>query len=187
MPDGTRWSPRNYDLSVGGPTTFREGLRRSLNLVTVRVLQNVIQKPSRVVEYAHKMGIKSKLASVDAIALGVSDVTPLEITSAYGVFANAGVLVEPVAVLRVEDKNGNVIFEHIPRSQEVLRKQTAYIMTDMLQTVMFKNGNVIFEHIPRSQEVLRKQTAYIMTDMLQTVMDHGTGARGRWICSKSPS
>jgi len=147
MPDGSRWSPENYGHKVGGLTTFREGLRRSINLVTVRVLQNVIQKPSLVVEYAHKMGIKSPLAAVDAIALGVSDVTPLEITSAYGVFANAGVLVEPVAVLRVEDKN----------------------------------GNVIFEHIPRSQEVLRKQTAYIMTDMLQTVMDHGTGARGRWM------
>lgn len=136
MPDGSRWSPENYGHSVGGMTTFREGLKKSYNLVTVRVLQNVIQKPSLVVEYAHKMGIKSPLAAVDAIALGVSDVTPLEITSAYGVFANQGVLVEPVSVLRVEDKNGNVIYEHIPNSQEVLRKQTAYIMTDLLQTVM---------------------------------------------------
>ncbi len=147
MSNGKRWSPENYGHNIGGLTTFREGLRRSLNLVTVRVLQNVIKSPRLVVEYAHKMGIKSPLAAVDAIALGVSDVTPLEITSAYGVFANAGILVEPVAVLRIEDKN----------------------------------GNVIFEHIPYSQEVLRKQTAYIMTDMLQTVMNHGTGARNRWM------
>jgi len=136
MPDGSRWSPRNYDHTVGGPTTFREGLRRSLNLVTIRVLQNVIKKPELVVDYAHRLGIKSHLDAVSAIALGVSDVTPLEITSAYGVFANRGVLVEPVAILRVEDKNGSVIFQHIPKSREVLRKETAYIITNMLQTVM---------------------------------------------------
>jgi penicillin-binding protein 1A len=136
LENGERWSPQNYDLSIGGPTTFREGLRRSLNLVTVRVLQEVIQKPSRVVEYARKMGIKSPLQPVDAIALGASDVTPMEITSAFGVFANGGVLVEPVPILRVEDKNGNVIEQNIPRSQEALRKETAYIMTDLLKTVM---------------------------------------------------
>jgi len=136
LPNGDRWSPQNYDLSVGGPTTFREGLRRSLNLVTVRVLQSVIQKPSLVVEYAHKMGIQSPLDPVDALALGACDVTPLEITSAFGVFANGGVRVEPIGILRVEDKNGNVLEQNIPNSQEVLRKETAYIMTDLLRTVI---------------------------------------------------
>lgn len=131
-----RWTPQNYDLSVGGPTTFREGLRRSLNLVTVRVLQDLIQNPSLVVEYAHRMGIKSKLDAVDAIALGASNVTPQEITSAFGVFANSGVHVEPMYILRVEDKNGNIIEQNLPNRREALRKETAYIMTDMLQTVM---------------------------------------------------
>lgn len=136
LENGERWSPQNYDLSIGGPTTFREGLRRSLNLVTVRVLQSVIQKPSLVVDYARKMGIKSPLQPVDALALGASDVTPLEITSAFGVFANGGVRVEPMAILRVEDNNGNIIEENSPVSQEVLRKETAYIMTDLLKTVV---------------------------------------------------
>jgi penicillin-binding protein 1A len=136
LENGERWSPQNYDLSIGGPTTFREALRRSLNLVTVRVLQSVIQKPSLVVEYARKMGIRSPLQPVDALALGASDVTPLEITSAFGVFANGGVRVEPLAILRVEDKNGNVIEQNTPVSQEVLRKETAYIMTDLLKTVI---------------------------------------------------
>lgn len=135
---GERWSPQNYDHSIGGPTTIREALRRSLNLVTIRILQNVIQKPSLVVDYAKKMGIESPLQPYDAIALGASDVTPLELTSAYGVFANGGVRVEPITVLRVEDKYGNVLEENIPRSQEVLRKQTAYIMTDLLKTVIDK-------------------------------------------------
>lgn len=136
LPNGERWSPQNYDLSIGGPTTFREGLRKSYNLVTVRVLQEVIRKPSLVVDYAQKMGIKSPLQPVDALALGASEVTPLEITSAFGVFANGGVHVEPVAILRVEDKFGNIIEQNIPRSREALRKETAYIMTDLLRTVI---------------------------------------------------
>ena len=136
LENGERWSPQNYDLSIGGPTTFREGLRRSLNLVTVRVLQSVIQNKSLVVEYARKMGIKSPLQPVDALALGASDVTPIEITSAFGVFANGGVRVEPMSILRVEDINGNIIEQNSPVSEEVLRKETAYIMTDMLKTVV---------------------------------------------------
>lgn len=138
MENGKRWSPQNYDHSVGGPTTFREALRKSYNLVTVRVLQSLIQKPSLVVEYAHKMGIKSTLQAVDAIALGASDVTPMELTSAYGTFANGGVLVDPMAILRVEDKFGNVIEQNQPKSQEVLRPETAYLVTDMLRTVIDK-------------------------------------------------
>lgn len=136
MANDERWTPKNFDGKTGGPTTFREGLQRSLNLVTVRVLQGIIEKPQLVVDYAHKMGIKSSLQAVDAIALGASDVTPLEITSAFGVFANGGILVDPIAILRVEDKNGNVIDQYYPNSQEVLRRETAYIMTDMLQTVI---------------------------------------------------
>ncbi len=136
MQNDERWTPKNFGGEVGGPTTFREGLRRSLNLVTVRVLQGLIRKPSLVVKYAHKMGIKSPLQAVESIALGAAEVTPLEITSAYGTFANGGVLVEPISILRVEDKNGNIIEQYYPSSQEVLRKETAYIMTDLLRTVI---------------------------------------------------
>ncbi|MFQ5649616.1 MAG: penicillin-binding protein 1A [bacterium] len=136
MANDERWKPKNFDGKFGGPTTFREGLRRSLNLVTVRVLQGVIKNPQTIVNYAHKMGIKSPLQAVDAIALGASDVTPLEITSAYGTFANGGILVDPIPILRIEDKNGNVLEQFYPNSQEVLRRETAFIMTDMLRTVI---------------------------------------------------
>jgi penicillin-binding protein 1A len=137
-PDGTRWTPQNYDLTTGGPTTLREALRRSRNLVSVRVMQNRIRNPKIVVDYAHKMGIKSNLDAVDALALGACDVTPLEITSAYSVFPNGGIRVEPVAILRVEDRNGNIIDQYQPSSQEVLRRETAFIITDLLQTVLKK-------------------------------------------------
>ncbi|MFQ5602773.1 MAG: penicillin-binding protein 1A [bacterium] len=136
LENGDRWTPQNYDHTTGGLTTIREGLKKSYNLVTIRLLQNVIRKPDLVVEYAHKMGIQSQLVAVDALALGASGLTPMEITSAYGVFANGGVHVEPVAILRIEDKNGNIIEQNIPRSREALRKETAYIMTDLLRTVI---------------------------------------------------
>ncbi len=135
MLDGTWWRPENYDKSVGGRTTLREGLRESLNLVSVHLVQELI-KPSLVVSYAKRFGFTTEIHPYDAIALGSDGVIPLELTSAYTVFANRGVRVEPVAILRVEDKDGRVIEEAMPRRREVINENTAYIMTDMLSTVI---------------------------------------------------
>jgi penicillin-binding protein 1A len=132
--DGSRWTPANYDGSIGGKTTLREALRRSLNLVSARLVQEDVP-PQQVVQYARSMGITTPLDAVDAIALGSTGVKPIEITSAFGVFANRGVLVSPISVLRVEDKFGNVLSTASPQSRGVLREETAYIMTDMLKTV----------------------------------------------------
>ncbi len=134
MPDGSRWTPKNYDGSLGGKTMLREALRRSLNLVTARLVQEDVP-PEQVVKYARNFGITTPLDAVDAIALGSSGVIPLEVVSAFGVFANRGVLVKPISVLRVEDKFGNVIERANPQSRGVLREETAYIMANMLQTV----------------------------------------------------
>ena len=133
--DGKRWTPHNYDYSRGGLTTLREGLRHSLNLVAVRLVQEVVP-PRMVVDYARKMGISSRLAAVDAIALGTSGVTPIELTAAYSGFAAGGVLAKPYGITRIEDKNGNIIEENAPRREVVISEQTAYIMTNLLQTVL---------------------------------------------------
>ncbi|HFE51917.1 MAG TPA: PBP1A family penicillin-binding protein [Bacteroidetes bacterium] len=135
MPDGTRWAPHNYDGSQGGPTTLREGLRRSLNLVAARLVQEVV-RPQIVVDYAHKLGITTDLPAVDAIALGACEVIPLEITAAYAALDNHGVYSKPIAILRVMDRFGNILEENVPKRREVLRAGTAYIMTDMLETVI---------------------------------------------------
>jgi len=135
LPDSTRWIPQNYDRTQGGPTTLREALRKSLNLVTARLLQKEVT-PQEVIKYAHNMGITTPLRAVASLALGTSEVIPLEITAAYSVFANQGVYVKPMAILKVVDRTGRVVEEHIPEKQEVLSKQTAYIITDMLQTVI---------------------------------------------------
>jgi len=131
---GTRWTPRNYDHSVGGETTLREGLRRSLNLISVRLIKDDVP-PRTVVEYAHNFGITTPLEAVDALALGSIGVRPIEIVSAFGVFANKGVHVDPVSLLKVEDKYGNILESATPHSRGVLTEQTAYIMASMLQTV----------------------------------------------------
>ena len=139
MPDGTRWTPQNFDGSFGGWVTLREALKRSINLIAVRLIME-IAPPKQVVDYAHRMGIKSPIPPYESIALGTAEVTPLELTSAYGVYANEGVLVEPIAILRIEDKDGNLIEEDIPEKKEVLSKETAYLMTNLMEGGVNEEG-----------------------------------------------
>jgi len=139
--DGRRWSPHNYDYSTGGYVTLREALTRSLNLVTARLVQELVP-PSEIVKVAHKMGITTPIPAVDAIALGATDVIPLEIISAYSSFPNKGIRVEPVFITKIEDVDGNIKYEHThPVKREVLSEETAYIMTDMLRSnVLYGSG-----------------------------------------------
>jgi penicillin-binding protein 1A len=139
MPDGTRWTPQNFDGSFGGWVTLREALKRSINLIAVRLIME-IAPPKQVVDYAHRMGIKSPIPPYESIALGTAEVSPLELTSAYGVYANEGVLVEPIAILRIEDKDGNLIEEDIPEKKEVLSKETAYLMTNLMEGGVNEEG-----------------------------------------------
>lgn len=130
-----QWQPRNYDLSTGGLTTLREGLRRSLNLVSVRLVQELVP-PEVVVQTAQRMHITTPIRAVDAIALGTSEVIPLEITSAYAIFGNKGVWSRPMAIKKIVDRFGVTIKEYSPDRQEVLSEETAFIMTDLLRTVV---------------------------------------------------
>ncbi len=136
MLDGTLWSPKNSDGSLGGKVTLREGLTNSMNLITTRLITQDIAPAKTVVDYAHRMGIQSDLPPYASLAMGTGEVTPLEIVSAYGVFAHEGVSVEPNAILRIEDKDGNVIEEFVPEMKEVLSKETAFIMCTMMQDVI---------------------------------------------------
>ncbi len=130
-----KWIPRNYDDSTGGLTTLREGLRRSLNLISVRLVQELVP-PEVVVRMAKRMHISTPIRAVDAIALGTSEVIPLELTSAYATFANKGVWCRPMAIKRIVDRFGVTIKEYHPEREEVLSEETAFIMTDLLRTVM---------------------------------------------------
>ena len=129
------WNPRNYDESTGGLTTIREGLRRSLNLVSVRMVQEVV--PAReVATTAKSLGISTNIRAVDAIALGTSEVYPLEMVAAYSVFANRGVYSTPFGITKIEDRYGNILIEYYPKQDEILSEETAFMVTNLMQTVV---------------------------------------------------
>ncbi len=132
MANGKRWSPENFDRSIGGKYTLRDGIKYSINLVAIRVIMQ-FAPINQVIQYAHKMGIHSQLYPYESLAIGTSEVQPLEITAAYTAFPNQGVYVEPMSILRIEDKNGTVLEDNEPVRREVLSPETAYLMTDMLE------------------------------------------------------
>lgn len=150
MADGKRWTPQNFDGTFGGKNTIREGIRYSINLLAVRAIME-IAPIQQVIEYAHRMGIKSNLPPYESLSMGTGEVSPLEITAAFSVFPNEGVYIEPFSIIRIEDKDGNIIEENQTEKREVLSKETAYIMTNMLEDAV-NNGTGArirnFFHLP---------------------------------------
>jgi len=132
--DGTLYQPANYDRTFRGPVTLRYALQQSINIPAIKLLRKV--GTSLVASYARRLGIKSPIGQNLSMALGSSEVTLLELTSAYGVFANGGVRNDPMFILKVEDRNGTVLEKNTPRPTEVLSAQTSAVMTSMLESVM---------------------------------------------------
>lgn len=128
------WKPKNYKKTFVGPTLFRTALAKSLNVVTVKILEDIGIGYS--IDYARKLGIHSDLSRNLSIALGSSGVSLLEIVNAYSVFANDGYHVTPVFITRIEDRNGNVLEETVPKRERVIERSTAYIMTSLLESVV---------------------------------------------------
>jgi len=134
---GNEWKPNNYDREFRGPVTLRVGLQDSRNLVAIKLLQKI--GPQKAVDYAYKMGIRTNLYAVPSIAIGTSEVTLLQMTQAFSVFPNQGIKVEPRSILKITDRYGNILEENkTVKRQEVLSRQTAYILTNMLQSVVDK-------------------------------------------------
>jgi len=104
------WSPQNYGRNFRGTVSMRQALASSINVVAVKVMDRVgIEK---VIAMTQRLGIKSEVRPFLSSALGASEITPLEMAQAYGVFANDGVLVEASPILKVEDKHGNVLLDN---------------------------------------------------------------------------
>ena len=135
MANGKRWTPQNSEGEFGGKMTIREGIKHSVNLVAVRAIME-IAPVKQVIQYAHRMGIASGLPPYESLAMGTGEVQPLEITSAFGVFANEGVSVAPNPILKIEDRSGNIIEENKPERREVLSVETSYLMTNMMEDVV---------------------------------------------------
>ncbi len=129
-----KWRPRNYDEQFLGPTTVRDGLARSRNVVTVKILKDI--GVDYAISYARLLGIQSPLARDLSIALGSSAVSLLEMTTAFSTLDNMGVRPDPLFITRITDSAGNVLEENSTKSTPVISPQTAYIMTTLLQSVI---------------------------------------------------
>jgi len=125
------WSPNNFDRQFRGPVTLRRALEESINVPTVRLLEAVGVEP--VISLAHRMGITSEMRREYGLALGVSEVSLLELTSAYGVLANRGVRVPPRGVRRVASPSGDVLEAPSDSGERVLREEVAFLVTSILQ------------------------------------------------------
>ena len=130
------WTPENYDGKFYGPMTLRDALAYSRNVVTIKLAEKT--GIDRVISFAKRMGIKSNLERNLSLALGSSGVSLLELVSAYGVFANQGIRVEPMFIKYITDNNGRILERSAPVAEEVLSSQTSYIMTSMLEDVIQK-------------------------------------------------
>jgi penicillin-binding protein 1A len=109
IPNQPPWYPLNADgkRGTGEPMTIRQAMAQSVNSITAQVMQEL--KADNVVEFAHRVGIQSKLDAVPSLCLGTSDVSLYELVGAYATFVNSGIYTEPIYITRIEDKNGNVI------------------------------------------------------------------------------
>jgi len=131
---GGVWTPENYDRKFRGPTTLRQGLEHSINVMAVKLIERVGVQP--VIELARALGIQGPLRPEYALALGVSEVTLLEMVSAYGAFANRGIRMKPYMIRKVMDGRGNILEERLPEGEQVMREEVAFTLTQVLKGVI---------------------------------------------------
>ena len=146
-----KWKPKNYEGRFSGPTTLRNALAHSVNIVTVKIAQEVGVEYIR--DYAQKLGISSALHNTLSMALGTSSITLYELTKAYSVFANQGNRFKPIFIKKILDRDGNLLEEDLPFPY--------------------------FEESPKEEQVITPQTAFLMTYLLEGVVQHGTGWRAK--------
>ena len=134
--DEKTWKPENYGRKIHGMVSLRDALAHSHNLATVRLLDKVGVKD--VIEFAKTVGITSPLAADLSLGLGSSSLGLMELTSAYGVLLNQGSRAEPYAILSVKDNAGTVLEQAAPQAIPVISKETAYLITNMMEDVIQK-------------------------------------------------
>ena len=131
MPDD--WTPKNADGEYGGMRTLKNALANSINVITAQLIDKTT--PENVVKLAKSLGITDSIPPVPAIALGSVDLSLYELVGAYNTFASKGMYIEPMMILRIEDKNGTVLADFTPKTKEVLSEQAAYTVINLLEGV----------------------------------------------------
>ncbi|WP_238785117.1 transglycosylase domain-containing protein [Blattabacterium cuenoti] len=128
------WIPRNHNGKYGGFMTLKDGLALSVNTVSARIMEKVT--PKTVIELAKKMGVESTIPENQSIALGSADLTLYEMTGVFNTFSNFGIYNKPSILLKIEDRNGNIIKYNYNIKRKVLNKDVAYIMLNLMQGVV---------------------------------------------------
>jgi len=154
------WKPENYGKKFYGPSTLRMGLEKSRNLMTVRIAQDLGLK--KIVNFSKKLGIYDNPSKLLSISLGSAETTLLKLTSAYSSFVNGGKLVKPIMIDRIQDSEGNTIFNNEKR-----------------KCINCSELSFLSENYPKIKDnflqIFSAETAYQMTSILEGVIQNGTG------------
>lgn len=135
LPDGTVWAPKNSSKKrLGEEVTLKWALANSNNWISAFLIKRY--SPQSVIAMARKMGVTAPLDPVPSLALGSSDISLYEMVGAFNTFANKGVYIKPMMIVRIEDKYGNVIESFQPEKSEAMSEETAYLMVDLLKGVV---------------------------------------------------
>ncbi len=155
------WKPKNYEEKFYGPTTFRQALAHSRNVVTIKILEDI--GINYAANYIEKLGIETPLQRDLSMALGSTAVTPLEMLTAYTVFANGGVLIPPTYITRIKDRNGRIL--------------------ESIDPADFATGMAADQRLIRKppRRVISPETAYLITNIMESVVQEGTGWRAKAI------
>ncbi|MCF6179219.1 MAG: penicillin-binding protein, partial [Geopsychrobacter sp.] len=155
----TAWKPRNYEEKFYGPTSFRQALTHSRNVVTIKILEDIGVR--YVARYGKKLGIKTPLTQDLTLALGSTAVTPIEMLNAYTVFANGGIRVSPSYINKIVDRTGRIL--------------------ESIDPADFATGIDADQRLIRKppRRVISAETAYLITNIMESVVQEGTGWRAK--------
>jgi len=156
------WKPENYGKKFYGPSTIRTGVEKSRNLMTVRIAQEI--GIDKIVEFSKNLNIYDDPEKLLSISLGSAETTLLKLTSAYSSFVNGGKLIEPIFLDRIQDSEGNTIFNSEKRFCDKC-KDISYLGEEVPK---------IDDNFP---QIFSKETAYQMTSILEGVIKRGTGRK----------
>ncbi len=150
------WCPKNSDGRYSGREyTLKDALANSVNTVTAQLIDRV--GPGSVVSMVKNLGLTRPIPEVPSIALGTPTFNVYEMVGAYGAFANQGVYVKPVMVTRIEDKNGTVLYEYVPETNDVLSKEVAYTMLNLMEGVTESGSGARLRHSSQKDVTVYKE------------------------------
>ena len=154
------WKPENYGKKFYGPSTLRMGLEKSRNLMTVRIAQDLGLK--KIVNFSKQLGIYENPSELLSISLGSAETTLLKLTSAYSSFVNGGKLIKPIMIDRIQDSEGNTIFNNEKRK---------CLNCDQISFLSQNYPEIKDEFL----QIFSAETAYQMTSILEGTIQNGTG------------